>query len=85
MEAEGLDTIVLALAYTELIGYVAKGFLYSFSHYKKSGINLTEENVKELKRPMTYNFIRLIYRDATSRRNEESFDNTNRLNQRLYP
>ena len=74
MESESLDMIVLTLAYTELLGYTAKGLLYYFSKSKNSGIDLTEENTRELITPMIYNFSRLIYRDLTSRVTEKGLD-----------
>ena len=86
MGSESLDIVVTALAYTELMGYTAKGLLYYFSKSKNSDIILTEENTMELITPMVYNFSRLVYRDLISRiadndiRSVENFEKT-----KLYP
>ena len=73
MESESLDKIVLAFAYIELIGYTAKGLLYYFSK-SNSDISLTEEGLVEMKRPMIYNFIRLLYEDITSKITEKGLN-----------
>ena len=74
MDFERLDEIILAFAYIELLGYTAKGLLYYFGRYRNSEIILTEEGLVEMRRPMIYNFIRLIYRDLTSRVTEKGLD-----------
>ena len=85
MDFERLDEIILAFAYIELLGYTAKGLLYYFGRYRNSEIILTEEGLVEMRRPMIYNFIRLIYRDLTSKLVDEDLSRVENLEEsKLY-
>ncbi|MBI2107321.1 hypothetical protein HYT57_05040 [Candidatus Woesearchaeota archaeon] len=83
MGLENLDEIVLAFVYIEFLGYAAKGLLYSFWKNGKTDIIITDETVDELKTPMTYNFMRLLYRDLTSRITEKDLDGLSELDKQV--
>lgn len=82
MEFESLDEIVLAFACIELLGYTAKGFLYYFSKFN-SDISLTEEGLVEMKRPMIYNFIKLIYGGLSSRVIDNPLEDVGKLDKQV--